>query len=716
LTAAIAVYETIADTTAYPGIHREEARQRIEELQRFVNGKPLRDPEASRTDVPTIDAFVVELFVGVDGKDGNPGTRQEPFATLTRARDEVRKLKSKGIEGPIAVTILPGRYSISEPLQLSTEDSGTADAPVVYRAAERDTVVFYGGHQLSGFTEVTDRTILQRLPAESRGKVLRCDLKSLGIDDYGELKVRGFGQGNAPPALELFVDGEAMPLARWPNQGFVGIGQLLQPGSPQDNTPSVFEYLSDRHERWVGVKDAWLFGYFKFLWADGTIEIAEIDPVKKTITTATPYRYGGTGMDTRQGIQYYAFNLFEEIDMPGEWYLDRNSGILYFYPHSEERPFKAEIGMLSSPMIIMSDVSHVQVRGITLDLGRSLAVEAASCHDCWFVGCTIRRFAGDGFIIRGGTNNRAIGLDVNRIGRSAMLVSGGDRQTLAPGGHVVENCRINDFGRIDRTYTPAIRLEGVGNRVAHNLMFDGPSSAMRIEGNDHTIEFNEIHSMVKESDDQGAIDMFRNPTYRGVVFRHNYFHQIGKTDGGAEVHGQAAIRFDDAISGMVVYGNVFRQCGAGNFGAIQINSGRDNIIDNNLFVECKQGLTGGWRGGNTVWKELRAGKPHSGIIQNDLYLERYPQIATMMDEPGINHLWRNVFYNSGPITTRSVHIELFENHEFDGIDPGLRKLMNPDPALSQATPAQQAMPFKPIPFQQIGLYESSHRTVDPNAH
>lgn len=707
--AAIHVYETIAGTAGYPDVHREEARQSDAELKRLADGEPLCDLRASRTDVPMIEAFEAELFVGIDGRDENPGTRQEPFPTLTRARDEVRKLKSRGIDGPIAVTILPGRYPITESLQLSAEDSGAADAPVVYRAAEQGTVVLYGGHRLSGFTNVTDEAIRDRLPDESRDKVLQCDLKSLGIDDYGELKVRGFGQGSAPPTLELFIDGKAMPLARWPNLGFVGIGRLVHPGSPQDNTPSIFEYLSDRHERWIGAKDAWLFGYFKYLWADSTIEIAEIDPVKKTITTATAYRYGGTGMDTRQGIQYYAFNLLEEIDMPGEWYLDRSSGVLYLYPRSEQRPIKAEIGLLSSPMIQMSGVSHVQIRGITFDLGRSFAVEAASCHDCWFIGCTISRFAGDGFIIRGGTNNRAIGLDVNRIGRAAMLVSGGDRNTLAPGGHVVENCKINNFGRIDRTYTPAIRLEGVGNRVAHNQMFDGPSSAMRIEGNDHTIEFNEVHSMVKESDDQGAIDMFRNPTYRGVVFRHNYFHQIGKTDGGAEVHGQAAIRFDDAISGMVVYGNVFRQCGAGNFGALQINSGRDNTIDNNLFIECKQGLTGGWRSGNTVWQELRTGKPLTSVIQTDLYLKRYPQIATMMNEPGINHLWRNVFYNSGPVTTRSVHIDLFENHEFDGINPGLKMLMSPDLGISQTTPAQQAMPFKPIPFRQIGLYESLHR-------
>ena len=64
----------------------------------------------------------------------------------------------------------------------------------------------------------------------------------------------------------------------------------------------------------------------------------------------------------------------------------------------------------------------------------------------------------------------------------------------------------------------------MGNRVAHNLLYDCPSSAMRIEGNDHQIEYNNFHSVVLESDDQGDIDIFANPSNRGVVYRHNIFH------------------------------------------------------------------------------------------------------------------------------------------------------------------------------------------------
>jgi hypothetical protein len=305
-----------------------------------------------------------------------------------------------------------------------------------------------------------------------------------------------------------------------------------------------------------------------------------------------------------------------------------------------------------------------------------------------------------------------IGCDIHMIGRRATEVIGGDRATLTPGMHLVENCRIYNFGRIDRTYTPAIQLEGVGHRVAHNLMYDGPSSAMRIEGNDHLIELNEVHSMVRESDDQGAMELFRNPTYRGVVFRHNYLHHIGKTGSEAAVHGQAAIRFDDAISDMLVYGNVFYRCANGNFGAIQMNSGRDNLIDNNIFVDCKQGISGGWYPGNNVWKSLREGQKIAGFYQNDLYLSRYPKIATMLDDPGINHLWRNVFYRCGKVATRTANIDQFQNGVFEE-DPGFVDAQNGDFRLRRNAGLFQTMCFKPIPFDRIGLYESASRASWP---
>jgi hypothetical protein len=246
-------------------------------------------------------------------------------------------------------------------------------------------------------------------------------------------------------------------------------------------------------------------------------------------------------------------------------------------------------------------------------------------------------------------------------------------------------------------------------------MYDCPSSVMRIEGNDHVIEYNETHSSVQESDDQGAMELFYNPTYRGVVFRYNLFHDNGKTGTEGGVHGQAAIRLDDAISGVLIYGNVFVRSANGNFGGVQINSGRDNLIENNLFVDCKQGISGAWNAGNTVWKSIREGNPNADIYYKDpLYLQRYPAIATMMEEPGINYVRRNILYRCGPMlkTWNAALFDLFENRTIEE-DPGFVDAAGGAYALRPDAPVLAALCFAPIPLDQIGLYEHPLRASWP---
>jgi len=708
---AAAEYGRIAATADYPQVHRLEAAVQVGALKRQAAGQPARDPLASRTQPAALTNFAIEVFVAPAGKDTNPGTQAAPVATLTKARDLLRAWRATGQPGNAAITMLPGEYRLTAPVELTAEDSGTPERPVLIRAAEPGRTTFYGGVRLTDFQREERPEILARLPENARGKVANVDLAAAGITDYGQLAVRGFGQAASPPTLELFVNGRPMTVSRWPNEGFVGISKLIEPGDKSKNVPSIFEYQDDRPARWTKAEDPWLFGYFRFLWADATIQVSKIDPVAKTMTFDTAYHYGRPGMDTGQGIQWYAFNLLEEIDQPGEWYLDRSKGVLYFWPPTDLADATVEIGLLSTPMLTMDGVSDVRIEGLTFDLGRFNGLEARDCHRILIAGCTVSRMAGNGVMIHGGTGNGLLGCDIHTIGRRASEVIGGDRETLTPGRHFVENCNIHNFGRIDRTYTPAIQLEGVGHRVAHNQMYACPSSVMRIEGNDHLIEYNEVYNAVSESDDQGAMELFRNATYRGVVFRYNRYTNCGKAGRGAAVHGQAAIRFDDAISGMLVYGNVFIRSANGNFGAIQMNSGRDNIMDNNLFIDCKQGISGGWNAGNSVWKMLREGNQPPEFFTNELYLTRYPQIATMLDEPALNHLWRNVFYRCGQMARSNMNnIDNFANQQYDD-DPGFGE----DYAIQPDSPLLADVGFEPIPVDEIGLYQSPYRASWPVA-
>jgi len=711
---ARAEYEKIQKEAAYPEVHRTEAAELAQEMDRLSRGLPARDPAASRTRIPVVERFAGQVWVAPDGNDGNEGSQAKPVASLQKAQELLRALKAKTVGGALAVTLKPGEYKITKALVLTGEDSGSEKSPIVWRAEKPGTAVLYGGARIRDWKLVSDRAVLDRLPAESRGKVMVTDLKAQGISQYGELKVRGFGQPPSPPTLELYFNGKAQTLARWPNAGFVPLKKLVDGGKVEAQQPSIIEYDSDRHARWTKAEEPWLFGYFKYLWADATIKVTAINPGDKTLTMAQAYKYGGTGMENKQGIIYYAFNLLEEIDQPGEWYLDRGRGLLYFYPPADLSRSQVELGMFDGTVISLDQVSYVRLEGLTLDLARFNGIQIVDGTHNLVAGCTVKRMAGNGVSILGGSDSGLFGCDLHTLGRRAVELIGGDRATLARGRHFVENCSLHDFGRIDRTYTPAIQLEGVGNRVAHNLMYDCPSSVMRIEGNDHLIEFNQVHSAVQESDDQGAMENFRNPTYRGVVFRFNQFSHNGKTGSETAMHGQAAIRFDDAISGMLVYGNIFYRSANGHFGGVQINSGRDNLIDNNIFADCKQGVSGGWNSGNSVWKMIREGKKPADFYTDKRYLDRYPAIARMMEEPGMNAVWRNLFWRCGKVVTGNrATLDLMENAVYTNGDPGFVDAEKGDFRLKPDAPVFAATGFRAIPVEEIGLYADPLRASWP---
>jgi hypothetical protein len=719
--AAKAEYEKIKANTAYPEVHRYEAGECIREIERTAKGLPGRDVTASRTKIPPITKFTVEYFVAPDGNDANPGTKEKPFASLEAARDAIRALKAKGeLPGPVCVRLMPGEYQLKGTFELTAADSGTTNAPIIYRADKKGAAVLYGGTRLSGFTPVTDPAVIKRLPDEAKGKVFQCDLKELGIKDYSALTERGYGVKPPPSTLELFFNGKPLTLARWPNSGFVNGGNVIEPGSKQAGKPSVFEYLDDRHSRWTTAGDGWLFGYFRHGWADRALKIKSIDTASKRVTCG-PYELLGENMEpvkwfNKGKIRYFAFNLLEELDMPGEWYLDRETGILYFYPPSDPAKATVETGMLTVPMVSMANVSNVRIEGLVFDLSRANGLLIKNSEHCLIAGCTVKRFAGNGITITGGRENGILGCDLYSLGRRATEVIGGDRKTLTPAAHFVENCWMHSFGRLDHTYVPAVQLEGCGNRVAHNLFGDCPSSVVRIEGNDHFLEYNRVYRALLETEDQGAMELFGNPTYRGVVFRYNQFSDIGFGFEGGPA-GRAGIRLDDAISGMVIYGNIFYRAAQG-FGGININGGRDNIIDNNIFAECEKGITGGYNAKNKVWGRMAAGENPNAFIRSELYLSRYPVLRHVLEQPGLSSAWRNVFWKCGPLfsTYGKPSIDKFDvmaNAEHATDDPGFVDAARGDFRLRPDAPLFARTGFRPIPVEEIGLYNDEYRATWP---
>jgi len=666
-----------------------------------------------------------ELFVAPNGRDANPGTLAAPFATLERARDAIRGMKQRGPlpAGGVTVMVRAGTYERTETFALDGQDSGTPDAPVVYRAYGNEEVRLVGGKAIAAgaFKAVSDAVALKRLDPSARGKVLAADLEALGITDYGKvpLKYRG-----AARMSELFFDDQRMPLARWPNEGWATIGKIVKKGSvprsgDKSNKPGAFQYKGDRGARWAKAKDMWLHGYWCFDWYDEVIKVGSIDTATRTITFAAPHYYG-----IRQGNpsprRYRAINLIEELDSPGEYYIDREAGLLYFWPPKALDRARAVLSTLHAPVVTITNAEHVTLRGLTVEacVGTGIRINAGRAHR--ILACTVRNTGMSGIEVSGGEKHRVDACNIHDTGTQGLVLKGGDRRKLIAAGHEAVNNHIYRFSRRQQTSAYAIRVRGVGNRVAHNLIHDAPHQAIGLGGNDHVIEYNVIHHVCMETDDCGAFYMGRNPSDRGSVIRYNFWHHIGSPMG----HGNNAVYFDDGDGGQTVLGNIFFRCGEpgkGNMAAIFCHGGHDNLMENNVFIACKRAI------GASPWNDRRwmaqlRGKTYQTRLLHEVditkppYTTRYPQLVGFMDyKPGtkrMNRAVRNVSVMCGEfIWGNYEQQDNFVTKEDPGfVDiAGGKFVLRPDSVVFKKIPG-----FQPIPFEKMGLYQDELRpTVEP---
>lgn len=649
----------------------------------------------------------LRLYVSPAGNDAwtgkipapNDSQTDGPFATLEKARDAIRGLKHAGRlpDGGVTVILRSGVYSLAQSFELSEPDSGTETAPIVYMAFPGEVVRLSGGKAVTGFVPVTNEAVLKRLDERARGNVLQADLKKAGIMDCGPANEGG---------AEVFCDDTPMTLARWPNEGFTRIVDLVvQDGHQIHGNPGSkvgqFQYEGDRPARWVDESDPWLHGYWFWDWSDQRQRIASIDTANAVISLATPYH----GYGYRKGQWYYAFNMLSELDAPGEWYIDREQGILYFWPPEPADAAKTVVSVLPR-LIRMKDVSHVKFRGFTLEASRGTAVEVSGGKGIELAGCVIRNTGGWAANLSG-TDHRVVDCEIYRTGGGGVSLTGGDRPTLTPGNLVAENNEIHHYGRINRMYTPGLSLNGVGLRAAHNLIHSAPHMAIHFGGNEHVIEYNEIHHVCQESNDAGAIYAGRDWTMRGNVIRYNYLHHIT----GFEDRGCVGVYLDDMFASADIVGNVFFQVTRAAF----IGGGRDCTVENNIFVDCRPALHVDARALNWAayhadeWiEEAKTKGTLSGIAYTQPpYSERYPKLVNILDgnpkAPVGNVIARNICWGGkwDEIEEIARPLLTFKDNLIE-VDPLFVDAAKQDFRLKSGSPAFK-IGFKEIPIEQIGL-------------
>ncbi|GAB7522859.1 right-handed parallel beta-helix repeat-containing protein [Paraburkholderia sp. 2C] len=538
-----------------------------------------------------------------------------------------------------------GTYRLAQPLQLQLDPSwhGT---PVTLSGAGADRTILSGAKIVRGFhAPGASDTAAARLPAAARAHVLVAKLADSGIDDAGAFERQGFGIRVTPAPLDLFYRGEPQTLARWPNAGFATIASL--PGGEKGTSFTVagapLEALKTEPELRA-------MGYWARDWADTTLPVESVDPSSGTVTLAAPAPMFGLKTGQRMVFE----NALSQLDRPGEWYLDRASMTVYFWPPAPLSDGDVEASV-SNQLLVATAASNLTIHDLGFESTRGNAIEINSGLNVEIDHVTVRN-AGSVAVWSTASNSHYRFMNVSNTGEGGFVVFAGNRQTLAAGNVSIEDSVIHDYALRSRAYRPAISISGVGDRIERNHIYNGPHAAIIFNGNDHVISGNEIDHVAREAGDTGALYTGRDWTARGTLIEGNFLHDIGSP---AQPQATMGIYLDDQSGGATIRRNVFSKVNQ----AIFIGGGRDNLVEDNLFVNCTPAIYIDSRG--LSWQKGLADDPN-GQLRHQLALVRfnqppysthYPSLATLLDDaPGAPK--GNVLRRNAVIGGKAASIDL----------------------------------------------------------
>lgn len=679
-------------------------------------------------------------YVSTKGNDNASGTLNRPFRTAQKALAAAEKHQTDTVE----ILFRGGTYQLSESVRIKGKN-------IILRPYDSEKVVFSGGISVSTnkIKAIKDEAIKSRIQDGVKDKVKEIDVKSMNVELAG-ISPKGFGRAALPSWSELFVNGKPQHLSRWPNDSTVLIGKIRCTGDiPRDKKfgigDPVFEYLEDRPSSWKSVEDMWIAGYFAYGYADDMIPVKSIDSSEKTITAAIPTMYGFlTGASFRR---WYALNLIEEIDEPGEYVIDKKLGKIYFLPGDEPMEH-VNISILEEPMFYIEESENILIQGFTFEYSRGMGVYMDTSDNVKIDSCTFRNLGyvavsigrgdlpggdiykaqhesdkkyedGIGGVIgtlssrlyddrlfnrHAGKNNGVTNCVIYQVGSGGINLGGGDRKTLTPANNYVENCQIHDFNRIEKSYRPGVSIDGVGNRVKNCEIFNAPSMAVLINGNDHVVEYCDIHHVCQEVDDQGALYYGRDPSERGLKVRYCYFHHLDSK------HRVSATYHDDGACGMEVYGCIYYRAGTI---PVLIGGGHDNVYKNNIFVDVPLAIHIDNRMQN--WSKNSLDK--DGIFDQRLRTIKYDQPPYSSAYPLLADYWKgdpsfprnnliagNLFYKVRNLLSGSLSFANWYNNYMAQENPGFINEENILEGFIENAPVFDRIEhFQPIPFDKIGF-------------
>ncbi len=510
------------------------------------------------------------FYVAKDGNDawsGNlataKGDRSDgPLATLEAARQRIRELKKKGPlpAGGVEVVVGGGTHYLPAAFHLDHDDSGTAEAPIVYRAMPGDRAVLSGGRRIGGWKKTDD---------------------SLWTTEITEVK-SGDWYFN-----QLFVNGQARPRARLPQTGFFRVDKQIpdapSPGGGKEpvkyNTPChLFGYApGDLDPRWTNIQDTEVIVYH--FWTDTHLTVKAIDGDAGVVSFVYPsckqfVDDAFTITETTLGARYVVENVFEALDEPGEWYLNRTTGVLTYWPKPGEDMTRAEATAPRLTALVQMTgqpdkgrwVEHVAFRDLVFShchyeippgyvnnrqasASVAAAVTLTGARHCSFENCELSNLGGYAVEVLGGCRDNAfVGNALHDLDAGGFRVTSGiandDLNALQPlkfmnplwrtADNVITDNEIRHYGKRFASAVGALLMHTEGNTVAHNHIHHGYYSGVSVGwqwgywrsiSRDNRVEFNHIHDIGQGllSDMGGVYTLGVAP---GTTVRNNLIHDV----------------------------------------------------------------------------------------------------------------------------------------------------------------------------------------------
>lgn len=517
-------------------------------------------------------------YVSPEGTDGNAdGTEAMPY-TLEEVRAKIRDLKKSdsGLpDGGITVYLKEGIYRFTESFILTEEDSGTKECPITYKNAEGETAVIEGGYVLDpGLYQTPSDEILSRNLTEDAKKHLAAyDLKAAGVEYEGydiDTKIDS----------RLYIDGVRGWAGRYPNDDRNIYSYIdMNYADFSDAGGYSFTDKENRIINWAesSIENARLFGNFEIDYETSYGKILSYNADTNRVTVK-PNRF------MNRSARYFYYNVLEEIDVPGEYYVDTDTGMLYFYAPEGYKDKTVVFAQCDMPLID-AQVNYYTFDGLTVEGGLDTLIKLSG--DFNTVQNCVLRDCGNEAINFNGRKILIFNNEIYHIGATGIYGEYTNNLNTVPSDSVVDNNLIHDFGDLSRTYNGAVCFGtvtpghdgGYGFTVSHNEIYNCPHTAMNYLARDVIVEYNYIHDVCYEGGDAGAV---YDGTWlaNGFVFRHNILADVENKFNPY----MAPLGYynDNAGGGKQVYSNLFINIDGNGIGL----AGQDNDIHDNILINC----------------------------------------------------------------------------------------------------------------------------------